>query len=182
MAWLQGELERLSAPDYLQDLADRSLEDLRAMRAECDRAETAVSYLRRLVQGRLDVVQEILRRTGASAADLHEVVEKLPAIIGSGPPRPAGPGRLPTRLAPDMEVIEDEDLTADIDAVLAPGRIGELPGMEPSALRELSEELVELEGRVSAQRKELHVRIDAVQGEIVRRYKSGDISPDELLA
>jgi hypothetical protein len=182
VAWLQSELERLFAPDYLHDLADRSLEDLRAMRAECDRAETAVSYLRRVVQGRLDVVQEILRRSGGSDADLHEVVASLPAIIGGGPPRPAGPGRLPTRMAPDMEVIEDEDLMADVDAVLAPGRVGELPGMEPAALRELSEQLVELEGRVSAQRKDLHERIDAVQAEIVRRYKSGDVSPDGLLA
>lgn len=181
MAWLRSELERLSAPDYLQGLDTRSLDELRAMRAECDRAETAVSYLRRVIQGRLDIVQEFLRRPEGGDADLSEVVEHLPVIIGGGPPRPAGPGRLPSRLAPDIEVIEDEELTAEVDAVLDAGRIGELPSMAPAALQSLSEQLVALEGRVSAQRRELHERIDAVQAEIVKRYKSGDISADGLL-
>lgn len=182
MAWLQSELKRLFAADYLQGLDGRSLDELRAMRAECDRAETAVSYLRRVVQGRLDIVQEFVRRPEGSEADLSQVVEHLPAIIGGGPPRPAGPGRLPSQLAPDIDIIEDEDLTAEIDAILDPGRIGELPAMEPSALQALSQQLVELEGRISAQRKELHDRIDTVQAEIVRRYKSGDVSPDGLLS
>jgi hypothetical protein len=181
VAWLQSELQRLFADDYLQGLDQRSLDDLRAMRAECDRAETAVSYLRRVVQGRLDVISEFARRGERSDADLSEVVEKLPAIIGGGPPRPAGPGRLPSRLAPDLEAIEDDDLTAEIDVVFEPGRIGELPVMDLTTLQALSRQLVELEGRISAQRKGLQERMDTVQAEIVRRYKAGDVSPDGLL-
>jgi hypothetical protein len=177
MAWLQGELDRLFAPDYLNGLGERSLDELRQMRAECDRAETAVSYLRRMAQGRLDIVQGILRR---GDADLSHVVEELATIIGGGPPRPAGPGRLPTRLAPDMEAVDD-DLTEEIDAVLDPGAIGTLPDMSHDELVALSERLMEVEARISAQRKALHERIDAVQGEIVSRYKSGDASPDGLL-
>jgi|SRR5579863_10066971 len=178
MAWLQGELDRLSAPDYLQGLPDRSLEELRHMRSECDRAETAVSYLRRVAQGRLDIVQGILRR---GDADLSNVVEDLASIIGGGPPRPAGPGRLPSRLAPDMGDVDD-DLTEEIDAVLDPGAIGTLPELGHDELAALSTRLMEVEARISTQRKALHERIDAVQAEIVSRYKSGDVSPDGLLA
>jgi anti-sigma-K factor RsiG len=132
-----------------------------------------------VAQGRLDVVHSIMAG-GAKDHDLSAVVEDLPAIIGGGPPRPAGPGRLPAQLAPDIESV-DEDLTAEIDAVLGPGRLAELPTMDAADLRSISEQLVDLETRISAQRKELHERIDAVQGEIVSRYKSGDASPDGLL-
>jgi anti-sigma-K factor RsiG len=181
VAKLHDELDRLFAPDYLQGLHDRSLDELRAMRAECNHAETAVSYLRRVVQVRLDVVQGILAGAGSGDPDLSGVVEELPAIIGAGPPRPSGPGRLPARLAPDMDAVEADDLTADIDEVLDPGRIGELTSMSQAELRTISERLVGIEGRVSAQRRALHERIDALQAEIVSRYKSGDASPDGLL-
>lgn len=181
MTWLQGELDRLFAPGYVDDLAGRSLDELRAMRAEFDGAETAVSYLRRVVQGRLDVVHGILRHVATGDADLAALIEELPAIMGAGPPRPAGPGRLPTHLAPDMEAVAD-DLTADVDAVLDPGDIGDLPTRSEAELRQLSSNLVELEERISAQRRELHLRMDTVQAEIVNRYKSGQVSPDGLLA
>ena len=180
MSWLRGELERVCAPDYLEGLDGRSLEDLRAMRDECNRAETAVSYVRRVVQGRLDIVQGILAGAGTEEG-LAGVVENLSSIIGGGPPRPAGPGRLPAQLAPDMEAVEADDLTEDVDAVLDPGRIGELSSMGPDELQALVARLVELEGRVSADRRALHERIDTVQGEIVSRYKSGQASPDGLL-
>lgn len=178
MAWLNDELERLFAPGYLDDLSGKSLDDLRAMRAECTHAETAVSYLRRVVQGRLDVVQGALERVG-SGADLSTLVEQLPSIIGGGPPRPSGPGRLPAEMAPDMEV---EGLTDEVDAVFDVRQIGELPSMGEEELRGLADGLVELEGRVSQQRRSLHERIDAVQAEIVSRYKTGQASPDGLLA
>jgi hypothetical protein len=180
MSWLGGELERLCAPDYLSGLDGRSLDGLRAMRDECNRAETALSYVRRVVQGRLDVVQGILAGAG-SEHGLAGVVENLSSIIGGGPPRPAGPGRLPAQLAPDMEAVESGDLTEEVDAVLDPGRIGELSTMSADDLRGLAARLVELEGRVSADRRALHERIDTVQGEIVSRYKSGQASPDGLL-
>ena len=182
VTWLHDELGRLLDPAYTEDLSERPLEQLRAMRSEFDRAETAVSYLRRVVQGRIDVVQGILRHVRSGDADLASLVEELPAIIGAGPPRPAGPGRLPTRLAPDLEAPVADDLTADVDAVLDPGRLGELPAMSPAELEQLSARLVEVEERVSAERRELHEKMDTVQAEIVTRYKSGQVSADGLLA
>ncbi|MHB8439735.1 MAG: RsiG family protein [Acidimicrobiales bacterium] len=167
--------DRLFAPDYLLGLQERTLEELRAMRDECDRAETAVSYLRRVAQGRLDIVQGALANTDST--ELSTLVEQLPALIGGGPPRPSGPGRLPTRMAPDDVDID----TSEIDAVLDAGRIGHLPTMSDEELRHVAQQLIEVEGRISQQRKMLHERIDAVQGEIVARYKSGQASADGLL-
>lgn len=182
MPRLTSELERLSAPGYLDDLPARSIEDLRAMRSECQHAETAVSYLRRVVQGRLDIVHGILDRKASGGGELSDLVAELPSIIGSGPPRPAGYGRLPSQMSPDIEDFEEGDLTAEIDAVVDPGQIGALPGMDADELRAIANRLTEVETRISQQRRSLHERIDTVQAEIVSRYKSGQASPDGLLA
>jgi hypothetical protein len=79
-----------------------------------------------------------------------------------------------------MEAVDD-DLTEEIDAVLDPAAIGTLPELSRDELVALSERLMAVEARISAQRKALHERIDAVQAEIVSRYKSGDVSADGLL-
>ena len=183
MAWLDTELERLFAPDYLQGVDGRSVAELRAMRAECQHAETAVSYLRRVVQGRLDIVHGLLDRAGTDrGGDLSDVVENLSSIIGGGPPRPSGFGRLPAEMSPDMESVEIGDLTAGIDAIVDPGRIGELPGLGREELEAIADRLTELEATVSHERRSLHERIDTVQAEIVSRYKSGQVSADGLLS
>src|ERR1019366_3105854 len=114
MAWLETQLERLLAIDYLDGLPERSLEDVRAMRAECQEAETSVSYLRRMAQGRLDLVHACFDHHD-EGGDLDSLVERLPSIIGSGPARPQGYGRLPSQMSPDLD---REDLTEELDAVL----------------------------------------------------------------
>ena len=179
MALLDRELERLLAPDYLDGMKDRSLEEVRAMRAECQEAETAVSFLRRLAQGRLDLVHACLDRAEGQGADLDSIVDRLPSIIGSGPPRPAGYGRLPSQMSPDLD---DAELTAEIDAVIDADRIGELPAMSDQELHVLGDRLTAIEARISDQRRALHERIDKLQAEIVSRYKTGEASVDGLLA
>jgi len=179
MAWLDTELERLLAPDYLEGLDGRSLEDVRAMRAECQEAETAVSYLRRMAQGRLDIVHACLDLHGDKGGDLESLVERLPSIIGSGPPRPQGYGRLPSQMSPDLD---RDDLTDELDAVLDADHTASLTTMGEAELREVGEQLTAIEQRISDQRRALHERIDKLQAEIVSRYKTGEASVDGLLA
>jgi hypothetical protein len=175
MTSLDDELEKLLAPTYLDGLAQRSLQEVRAMRAECQEAETAVSYLRRMAQGRLDLVHACLDRH----EDLDTLVEHLPTIIGSGPPRPPGYGRLPSQMSPDLE---RDDLTAEIDDVLDADHVAALPEMDQDELRGVAERLNDIETRISHQRRALHERIDTLQAEIVSRYKTGEASVDGLLA
>jgi hypothetical protein len=177
MAWLDSELERLLAPGYLDGLDARSLDEVRAMRAECQSAETAVSFLRRIAQGRLDLVHACLDNPDSDSLD--SLVERLPAIIGSGPARPQGPGRLPSQMSPDLD---KENLTAEIDAVLDAEHIGTLTTMSPDELRSVGDRLSAIETRISDQRRALHERIDKLQAEIVSRYKTGEASVDGLLA
>ena len=75
------------------------------MRAECQEAETVVSYLRRMVQGRLDLVHSFIdhHNTARASATSMPWWSDLPSIIGSGPARPQGYGRLPSQMSPDLE-------------------------------------------------------------------------------
>ena len=52
---------------------------------------------------------------------------------------------------------------------------------ENEALRRVTEELAQFERNVSARRRAMFDRIDALQAEIVRRYRSGEANVDSLL-
>jgi anti-sigma-K factor RsiG len=179
MVSLESELTRLLSPDYLDEVKERSLEEVRTMRAECQEAETAVSYLRRMAQGRLDIVHAYLDAgEDDGVGGLDSLVERLPEIISSGPQRPAGYGRLPSQMSPDME----SEFASEIDKVLDTERIANLPTMKREELLELAERLSAIESRSSNERRALHERIDKLQAEIVSRYKTGEASVEGLLA
>jgi len=179
MTTLDTRLGRLLVDDYLDGLTDRSLDDLRAMRGECQRAETAVSFLRRLAQGRLDIIHAYLdRREDEGAVDMDDLVEELSEIMAAGPPRPIGPGRLPAQMAPAMDA---DELTVELDQVIDAGQVVHLAGMSVEQLQAIADQLAVFEQRVSRQRRSLHERIDRLQAEIVSRYKTGAASADELL-
>ena len=180
MAWLDAQLERLLTPDYLEGLKERPLAQVRAMRAECQETETAVSYLRRLAQGRLDIVHAYLDPGDDGDGGLDSLVERaaLDHRVGAAATR-RGPGASRSQMSPDMD---KDDLTAEIDAVLDAGRIAELPTMDDADLRAMAGQLTEIETRISDERRALHERIDKLQAEIVSRYKTGEASVDGLLA
>ena len=52
------ELDRVVDPAYLARVAEAPIEQIRAMRAECTDLENGASYVRRLAQGRLDLLAE----------------------------------------------------------------------------------------------------------------------------
>jgi len=176
----RGPLDVLLAATYLDGIESKSLEELRAMRSTCQEEEVSLSYLRRLAQGRLDIVHRFLdESTEPRDEALAELVSDLPGILSAGSPRPAGPGRLPVFLAPD---IEGSDLTAELDDVLGADEIAGLVDADREKLVAIASELEVIEHRLSTDRRALHERIDAIQAEIVGRYKSGRASVDGLLS
>jgi hypothetical protein len=170
-------MERLLDPSFVAGLRDLTMEEVRARRADCQEAEVGLSYLRRLVQGRLDIVfSDLHRRAGGAPADLAALVDQLPGILGEQN-RPPGTGRLPTLIVPS----EADDLTAEVDAVADPARLSSLPDMSEDDVRALADTLGELERSTSERRRRLLDVLDALQEEIVRRYKEGEASVDSLL-
>ncbi|MHB1518277.1 MAG: RsiG family protein [Acidimicrobiales bacterium] len=173
-------LDRMLTSNYLDGIDARPLSDIRSMRTECQEAEVELSYFRRLVQGRLDIVHTYLEHPGSDALrDLGALVNDLPSILSSGPGRPPGPGHLPQLLSPDTEGAE---LTEELDAVLGPSEIGTLAELDVEQLESIAGRLESIEQRVSAERRALHERIDALQAELVERHKTGRATVDGLLA
>ena len=101
------------------------------MRAECVEVETGLSYLRRMVQGPLDIVnRELVRPRGRRCGPIAPtLIDELPGILAEGP-RPAGVGRLSQQLEP-TDV--DPELSAELDAILGGGVIGEVTTLDDDA-------------------------------------------------
>lgn len=173
------QIEHVLDPGYLADLADRPIEQIRAMRAECQEIETGLSYLRRLVQGRLDIVgTEAGRRAdGGQPSDLSDLIAHLPEIL-SDRTRTPGTGRLPQTMAPAELAPE---LQARLEEIVSAGELAALAELSDERLRAAADALGSFEREVSAQRRELFTRIDALQAELTRRYKTGEASVDTLL-
>lgn len=174
-----SQLDRILSADYLGDLEQRAMADVRTMRAECQEVETGLSYLRRMVQGRLDIVGVELqrRRDGGDPADLSELVGRLPEILADRTRAP-GLGRLPQLMAPG-EI--DPALEAELDEITASHDIETISQVDDDELTGIRQRLEQLEHDVSARRRELFDRIDALQAEITRRYRTGEASVETLL-
>ncbi len=168
---------RVLQEDYLGDLPSRPIEEIRAMRDECRTVENKVSFLRRMIQGRLDIVAaDLRRRSEGGSADLGALIEQLPDIL-SDKVHAGGPGRLPSGVLPP----DDEDLTAELDRVAGADVLGRLPELADDEVSELAQAIGELEREVSARRKDLFGRIDTLHEELVRRYKTGEADAGALL-
>ncbi len=165
-------------PDYLEGIETMSLDDVRARRSACLELETSLSYVRRLIHGRLDILaNERSRRDGGTVGDLHALVEDLPAILAEKG-RAGGPGRLVQALGPTDAV---EPLVARLDAISPPGIVSDPTNATDEDLANQVELLVTYEREMSDQRHALHATIDALQAEITRRYRTGEASVDALL-
>ena len=152
-------------PAYVAGLDDFSIEELRTKHAECVELETEVSYIRRLTQARIDILEaEVQRRsTGGSLGDL---IDKLPQILSDDGPRgnPAS-SRLPQQMAPEQDS-EWAPALGRFDGVLA-----NLPTLSDTELEEAMAGLRALEREVSDQRRELFAVIDRIDTSLATQLR-----------
>jgi len=172
-------LDRLVPVQETGPLGGLGMGELRRRRNALQEAELALSYVRRQVQVRLDIVLDELahRKAGAPARDTRELVADLPKILadhGGG----TGRGSYNEIAIPPDAV---EAVVADLDRILDTAALGSLEGKSDIQLGAAAEELGAIERRVSQRRRSLHTAIDALQEEMLRRYKSGEASVDALL-
>jgi hypothetical protein len=165
-------------PGVLEGLSTRPIDEVRTLRSECVDVETGLSYLRRMVQGPLDIVRrERARRSSGAEADLATLVDELPDVLAEHT-RTAGVGRLPQTLEP---VSVDPELEAELGGLVGGGRIAQVTDMTDPELEELAAALAAFERKISEQRRAFFDRIDALQAELTRRYKTGEASVETLL-
>ena len=147
---------RVIDPSYLQDLDSRPLEDLRVMHAECLELETEVSYVRRLTQARIDILEaEIGRRERGES--LEDLIRALPTILSDAGPRSTqAASHLPLQMAPEQDSEWAPEL-AEFDGLLA-----NLPVLSDEGLVDAIGRLRSLERDVSVERRSLFGVIDRI--------------------
>lgn len=165
MAEEHARTARVLDAGYVADLDSRSVDDLRLMHAECVELETEVSYVRRLTQARIDILEAEIerRRRGESMEDL---IRALPVILADSGPRAApAASHLPLQMAPAQESEWEHDL-AEFDGLLA-----NLPVLSDDGLVDAIERMRVLERDVSSERRALHGVIDRIDlrlGELLK--------------
>lgn len=164
-------------PDFVAGLADLPMGEVRARRDRLAAAEAEVSFVRRLVQGRLDILlaERDRRQKGAPPRPLEELVTELPSILAEGGTG-SGVG-LPVFIDPATAEVDTHDVDAAADASL----LSDLPAASDDRLAAAVAALQALERDVSDRRHAIHERLAAVNAEIGRRYQTGEASPDSLL-
>ena len=170
-------IDRVLADDYLDQLQSVELSELRVLRTEAEQEEVDLSYLRRMVQGRIDIVRaELNRREGSGTGG--SLVEGLAGILADEPRAPArGLGRHttvePSRADSHRRYVEA--LVADVD--LSDVSIRSSDELA-HAMRTLSEE----EQKLSTKRRAVQAVMDACSAEITRRYRDGEADVATLLS
>ena len=100
----QRRLDRVLEPGYLEGLADRPVDEVSAMKAECTELETEVSFVRRLAQGRIDIL-DAERDRRASGGSLEDLIAGLSKILADEGPRPTpSQAHMPQRMAPSPDI------------------------------------------------------------------------------
>ncbi|MGW1087272.1 RsiG family protein [Streptomyces sp. NPDC002596] len=156
------------------ELGTLRLPELRALRRDAQRDEADLSYVRRLVQGRID----ILRAELACRRDPETpVVDRLSEILADTPSRHRSSARHVTLTTPRSD--EFRRLAAE---TLAEVELSDLDARTDEELHTAMGRLVRYEQQVSRRRHRLQCTADDCSAEIARRYRDGEAQVDDLLA
>jgi len=157
------------------DLSEMSLDDLRAKRAALQSEEDAVSFVRRLAQGRLDIARDEVRRRSAGAPIDVDITDGITRVFSAE--RGTGSNRPPR----DTEVVVDHPLLVELEQLCDTVGFGGLRELDDDELTKCTNRLSEFESRVSSRRKDLFAEIDVFSGELVRRYRASASDINSLL-
>ncbi|MFE7705798.1 ABC transporter substrate-binding protein [Streptomyces sp. NPDC057486] len=156
------------------ELGTLRLPELRALRRDAQRDEADLSYVRRLVQGRIDILRaELARRRDPEAP----VVDRLSEILADTPSRHRSSARHVTLTTPRSD--EFRRLAAE---TLAEVELSDLDARTDEELHTAMGRLVRYEQQVSRRRHRLQCTADDCSAEIARRYRDGEAQVDDLLA
>jgi hypothetical protein len=171
----RGPLTDATAPD----LAALGLAALRALRRDAQQEEADLSYLRRMLHGRIDILRAELTRRGSPDAPVQDapVLDRLSEILADGPSRIRTSARHVTLGTPLTERVRllAEEMLAEVE-------LSDLAARTDPELHAAMSRLARHEHEVSARRQTLQQTVDGCSAEITRRYRNGEANVNDLLS
>jgi hypothetical protein len=170
--------DRIFDPNYLDGIPSVSMAELRAMRDECAAFEVELSYARRLLQGKLDIIRHALeRRLDGGAAHIEALIVKLPSILSDEGPPGAGQ-RFQKVLLPKAA----ENQRRRVERLASEATLASIDEVSTDELNDIVERLASAEEQTSTERRRAQKILDAIHAELVRRYQEGSEDPSALLS
>ena len=169
-------IDVVTDPAFVATLDTDTLQELRERRQSCDELDNELSFYRRLLHGRLDILSFEKRRR--SGEETRSLIEALPEILAdSDAPTRETALKSPPIEAPDF--LGDGQRT--IDRVLGDDFLAHLPMLEDTELEEIEISLISTERDISTQRRGVYDALEKILEELTRRYRDGLANVDELL-
>ncbi len=159
-------IDKIRDPSFVEGLSDLDLEDVRARRDDCLAEREYLSLLRRLLQGRAEILKaEVESRAGGDAAPL---VDRLSEILSDDDHPVTSRGE-----AVRVAVPEEEMLLARrrVERLAADSKLSDPAALNDEELGAAIDALATEEQGISEARREVIVVLDQVQDELKRRYK-----------
>lgn len=159
-------LDRIEDPEFLRDLDSLPLDELRIRRDDCMAEREYLSLLRRLVQGRAEILRAEVERRGGSPQE-GTLVERLAQILS------AEPQGISRGEAVKVGLPEEEMLLARrrVERLVSDASLSDPQALDDALLAEVVERLAAEEREVSASRRGVLRALDVLQGELKRRYR-----------
>jgi hypothetical protein len=169
-------VDALLDPAFLEGVPQQPMAEVRRLRRVAEQEEVNLSYTRRLLQGRLDIVRREMQRRAEN--DGRSLVDLLPEILaekGRGPAH--GLGRHQTVQPHDPEAYESwvNSLTPGVD-------LSSVAGLPDAKLEKAARALADAEKGLSERRRGVQQVMDGLAAELGRRYREGEADVAALLA
>ena len=158
-------IDRILAEGYTDGLDAHSVDELHVMERECLEVETEVSYIRRLAQGRIDIL-EAERDRRAAGGSLGDLIASLPEILAdAGARSDQGNTRAQSVLAPADGI----EWNRGVERLVSDATLVNLPTLSEGELQATLGQLREFEQDLSRRRRSLHAVIDSLTHELADR-------------
>jgi hypothetical protein len=155
-------IDRVLGDGFLDDLASASLDELRDKRLDAEQEEVDLSYVRRLIQGRVDIVEAERRRRASGGTG--SIIDQLAEILSDSSPSTTGSGR-----HLDVEPSRVDEHRRVVERVVADARISDVTVLSDDQIDGVLRVLREHEETVSEWRRRVQTVVDTLSAEIGKR-------------
>jgi hypothetical protein len=169
-------VDELLDPAFLENALAQPMTEIRRLRRVAEQEEVNLSFTRRLLQGRLDIVRRELQRRAEH--DGRSLVDLLPEILaekGRGPAHGLGRHQTVQPAAPEEYESWVNSLTPGVD-------VSSITELTDAKLERAAKALAQAESGLSERRRGVQSVMDALAAELGRRYRDGEADVAALLA